>query len=193
MKLTTPWYDSIDKTAPLPEYPRPQLVRESYWNLNGVWEYAIGKKTVMASCPDQMDGEILVPFSPETSLSGVGCQLQPDEAMWYRRTFTLPEGFLKDRLILHFGAVDQHSEVYVNGQLAGESTSGYLPFSMDITELLRDGENLLAVRVEDPSDTSPNCRGKQCLNPKGIWYTAQSGIWQTVWMESVPQIHLTAL
>jgi len=193
MKLTTPWYDHIDKTAPLPEYPRPQLVRESYWNLNGVWEYAIGKKQMMGSCPDQMDGEILVPFSPETSLSGVVRQLQPDETLWYRRTFTLPEGFLKDRLFLHFGAVDQRSEVYINGQLVGESTSGYLPFSMDITELLRDGENLLAVRVEDPSDTSPNCRGKQRLDPKGIWYTAQSGIWQTVWMESVPQTYLTAL
>ena len=189
--MLTPWGEALDREHPLPEYPRPQLRRNSYLNLNGIWEYAITKT---AEKPAAMQGEIVVPFSPETPLSGVGHILQPDEYLWYRRTVTLPEGFFRGgRLLLHFGAVDQRCTVWVNGQEAGSHTGGYLPFALDVTELIEGDAFTLELRVTDPTDTGSLSRGKQRLKNTGIWYTPQSGIWQTVWMECVPENYLRSL
>ncbi len=189
--MLTPWGEALDREHPLPEYPRPQLRRNSYLNLNGIWEYAITKT---AEKPAAMQGEIVVPFSPETPLSGVGHILQPDEYLWYRRSVTLPEGFFRGgRLLLHFGAVDQRCTVWVNGQEAGSHTGGYLPFALDVTELIQGDAFTLELRVTDPTDTGSLSRGKQRLKNTGIWYTPQSGIWQTVWMECVPENYLRSL
>ena len=189
--MLTPWGEALDREHPLPEYPRPQLRRNSYLNLNGIWEYAITKT---AEKPAAMQGEIVVPFSPETPLSGVGHLLQPDEYLWYRRSVTLPEGFFRGgRLLLHFGAVDQCCTVWVNGQEAGGHTGGYLPFALDVTELIEGDAFTLELRVTDPTDTGSLSRGKQRLKNTGIWYTPQSGIWQTVWMECVPENYLRSL
>lgn len=189
--MLTPWGEALDREHPLPEYPRPQLRRNSYLNLNGIWEYAITKT---AEKPAAMQGEIVVPFSPETPLSGVGHILQPDEYLWYRRSVTLPEGFFRGgRLLLHFGAVDLCCTVWVNGQEAGSHTGGYLPFALDVTELIEGDAFTLELRVTDPSDTGSLSRGKQRLKNTGIWYTPQSGIWQTVWMECVPENYLRSL
>ena len=180
--LFTPWGEKLDRDNPLSEYPRPQLWRGSYLNLNGRWEYAIRKD---GTAPESYDGEIIVPFSPESLLSGVGRQLMPGDTLWYRRSFTLPEGFQRDKVLLHFGAVDQECRVLVNGELVGEHKGGYLPFSCDITDSLSGGENTLTVIVTDCTSASCHAYGKQSFNRGGIWYTPQSGIWQTVWMESV--------
>lgn len=189
--MLTPWGEALDREHPLPEYPRPQLRRNSYLNLNGIWEYAITKT---AEKPAAMQGEIVVPFSPETPLSGVGHILQPDKYLWYRRSVTLPEGFFRGgRLLLHFGAVDQRCTVWVNGQEAGSHTGGYLPFALDVTELIEGDAFTLELRVTDPTDTGSLSRGKQRLKNTGIWYTPQSGIWQTVWMECVPENYLRSL
>ena len=189
--MLTPWGEALDREHPLPEYPRPQLRRNSYLNLNGIWEYAITKT---AEKPAAMQGEIVVPFSPETPLSGVGHILQPDEYLWYRRSVTLPEGFFRGgRLLLHFGAVDQRCTVWVNGRKAGSHTGGYLPFAVDVTELIEGDAFTLELRVTDPTDTGSLSRGKQRLKNTGIWYTPQSGIWQTVWMECVPENYLRSL
>lgn len=188
--LYTRWGKNLDRDHVLQEYPRPQFRRDSYLNLNGLWSYAIVKEE---KCPDRFDGEILVPFSPESPLSGVGCQLLPDEYLFYRRSFTLPEGFNRGCVLLHFGAVDQEARVEVNGQLIGTHVGGYLPFAFDITSALREGENVLTVRVRDVSDVMYYARGKQKLQRGGIFYTAQSGIWQTVWIESVPEDYITHL
>ena len=189
--MLTPWGEALDREHPLPEYPRPQLRRNSYLNLNGIWEYAITKT---AEKPAAMQGEIVVPFSPETPLSGVGHILQPDEYLWYRRSVTLPEGFFRGgRLLLHFGAVDQCCTVWVNGRKAGSHTGGYLPFALDVTELIEGDAFTLELRVTDPTDTGSLSRGKQRLKNTGIWYTPQSGIWQTVWMECVPENYLRSL
>ena len=176
--LITEWGEALDRSAPLPEYPRPQLVRGSYLNLNGPWEYAF---TADMKKPEEYAGEIVVPFSPESPLSGVGRTLRAGEYLWYRRRFTLPEGFNIGRVLLHFGAVDQSARVWVNGHDAVAHTGGYLPFSADITELLEDGENTLLVRCADDTDESWHTRGKQKTKKGGIWYTPLSGIWQTVW------------
>ena len=189
--MLTPWGEALDREHPLPEYPRPQLRRNSYLNLNGIWEYAITKT---AEKPAAMQGEIVVPFSPETPLSGVGHILQPDEYLWYRRSVTLPEGFFRGgRLLLHFGAVDQRCTVWVNGRKAGSHTGGYLPFALDVTKLIEGDAFTLELRVTDPTDTGSLSRGKQRLKNTGIWYTPQSGIWQTVWMECVPENYLRSL
>jgi len=182
----TSWGESLSADAVLQEYPRPQLVRDSYLNLNGHWDYAIVPARGGSAPPFEWEGKILVPFSPEAPLSGVGRQLQPDESLWYRREFTLPDGFTLDKVLLHFGAVDQDCAVYLNGTLVGAHSGGYLPFAIDVTETLRSGPNELTVEVHDASDTACHSRGKQKLKRGGIWYTAQSGIWQTVWLESVP-------
>lgn len=204
MTLLTRWGAALDPDAVLPEYPRPQLVRDSHLNLNGRWEYAItreeraerdGEYTFARETPAEYDGEIIVPFSPESPLSGVGRQLLPDETLWYRRTVSLPDGFRPEghRVLLHFGAVDQTCRVLVNGAEAGRHAGGYLPFAFDITDLLRDGSGTLVVEVRDRSDTGDRARGKQKLERGGIWYTAQSGIWQTVWIECVPDVHVERL
>ena len=192
-QLYTRWGRNLDPQNVLREYPRPLLKRGSYINLNGYWNYGFTKDFKK---PEQYDGQILVPFSPEAVLSGVFRQLKPDEYLWYRRRFTLEKWHDRKagrRLILHFGAVDQACVVYVNGQKAARHTGGYLPFEADITALVCSGENELIVAVKDLSDTSYHARGKQRLERGGMFYTAQSGIWQTVWLEEVPEIYITGI
>ena len=166
---------------PLSEYPRPQLYRESYISLNGEWEYAI---TSTPDFPKKYDGTIIVPFSPESKLSKVERNLKPGEYLFYRLMFSLPEDFIKDKVILHFTAVDQIAEVYLNDEFVGEHVGGFLPFEFDIKSHLKQ-ENILIVRVQDFSDSSYYSRGKQRINHGGIWYTPQSGIYMPVWLESV--------
>lgn len=193
--LLTPWGEDLytafkngqEDFSVLPEYPRPQMRRDSFMNLNGIWRYAF---TPNASHPKAFDGEILVPFSPEALLSGVSRQLQPTEYLWYERTLTFSEIPSQMRAILHFGAVDQCAAVYINGKCVKKHLGGYLPFEADITKFLHDGENLLSVCVRDLSDTSFYSRGKQKLKRGGMFYTAQSGIWQTVWLEWVPETYI---
>lgn len=193
MSLLTRWGTALDPDAVLPEYPRPQLVRGGHLNLNGRWEYAFAGRGRQE--PAEYDGEIIVPFSPESPLSGVNRQLLPDETLWYRRTVDLPDGFRPEghRVLLHFGAVDQTCHVFVNDIEVGGHEGGYLPFCLDITDALQDGSGTLVVEVRDPSDTGDRAWGKQKLKRGGIWYTAQSGIWQTVWIECVPAVHVERL
>ena len=182
-KLYTPWGENLNADCVLPEYPRPQMVRDSYLNLNGRWQYAI---LPTAQPFDDYQGEIIVPFSPECLLSGVERTVTPTDTLYYRRTFRLPDGFNVGRVLLHFGAVDYYCTVRVNGREAGVHRGGYYPFAFDVTDCLRTGENELTVSVTDPSETGNQARGKQIMNGSGIWYAPISGIWQTVWMESVP-------
>lgn len=191
--LLTPWGERLDPDHPLPEYPRPQLVRDSFLNLNGRWQYAF---RATEAEPTGYDGDIVVPFSPESLLSGVGRVLQPDEVLHYHRTVTLPDGFRArddDRVLLHLDAVDQWCRVELNGTVVGEHTGGYLPVVCDVGDALVDGENVLRVVVRDPTDTAALSRGKQTLEPGGIWYTPQSGLWQTVWLEAVPAVSVRRL
>ncbi len=190
-EMTTRWGRALDPDHVLQEHPRPQLVRDSYLNLNGWWEHAF--TSLEATEPTTYDGPILVPFSPEAPLSGVRRQLLPDQLLWYRRTFERPDAPEGTRVLLHFGAVDQTCVVRVNGTEVGRNHGGYLPFGCDVTEALRDGENTLVVRVRDVSGHRGPSSGKQRLERGGIWYTAQSGIWQTVWLEVVPEHHVQRL
>ena len=189
--LLTTWGEKLDRDHPLPEYPRPQLRRDSYLNLNGRWMYAIRPRGDKE--PKTYENEIIVPFSPESLLSGVQKNLLPEDKLWYKRTFTLPEGFRKDRVLLHFGAVDQSCQVFVNGKPVGGHEGGYLPFTCDMTDALTEGENTLAIAVTDATSDSRHAYGKQSFRPGGIWYTPQSGIWQTVWIESVPENYVEKL
>lgn len=184
--LLTRWGRALDRDRVLPEYPRPQLVRDSYLNLNGRWEIAF--RAAGDPEPREYDGQVLVPFSPEAPLSGVGRQLQPDEHLWYRRRVDLPAGFHDGtgRVLLHFGAVDQSCVVWLNGVEVGRNEGGYLPFACDVTDALTDGGDVLVVRVRDVGNNRGPSSGKQRLHHGGIWYAAQSGIWQTVWAERVP-------
>lgn len=191
IELKTRWTDSVDYDCPLPEYPRPQLVRNDWKNLNGRYEYAITGLT--EDFPQEYDGEIIVPFAPECYLSGVGKTIEPDNYLWYRRKFTLNDSFIGKRTILHFGAVDWKCKVFINSQHATEHQGGYTPFSVDITSYLVDGENELIVQVYDPTETNWQDRGKQVRNSVGFWYTATSGIWQTVWLEPVNDIYINNL
>lgn len=191
--LATKWSKSINREMPLPEYPRPQFVRDSYINLNGSWEYVIQKDKKMPMYG--FTGKITVPFSPETELSGVCRVIMPDEFIFYRKCFTLSKGFNKGRVFLNFGAVDQEATVYLNDRQVGTHTGGYTPFQMEITDFLKpEGEeNTLVVRVSDCTDTSSYSRGKQRMNRGGIWYSPQSGIWQSVWLESTPCKYLESV
>lgn len=188
--MKTPWTDSVDRLAPLPEYPRPQMVRGSWLSLNGPWEYAI---SAGGSFPAEYDGTITVPFSPETELSGVGRTLHKGEFLWYRREISLPECFSERHVLLHFGAVDQTADVWVNGLKVMEHVGGYLPFEGDVTRAVRDGRMEIVVRVTDESDHGYHTRGKQKSARGGIWYTPQSGIWQSVWIEAVPENYVKNL
>ena len=187
--MITQWGEKLEQEMVLQEYPRPQMMRESYLNLNGIWSYAI---TESADPPAVWDGAILVPFSPECPLSGVEKTLFSNQYLWYQRMFLLPEAFNKGRVLLHFGAVDQEAVVYLNHQEVGRHTGGYLPFCIDITEYLTE-RNLLEVRVQDNTDEGYHTHGKQRHKRGGMWYTPQSGIWQTVWMESVPETYIKRL
>lgn len=188
--LSTVWGEQTAADNVLREYPRPQLQRESFLCLNGYWDYAI---TTSKTAPCAFDGKILVPFSPECFLSGVNRQLLPSEFLWYR-TFLPDLEFLSGkRVILHFGAIDYHAGVYINRQPVTSHKGGYLPFCADITDFLTDGQNELLIKVKDPSDEGCQPRGKQTLHRGGIFYTAQSGIWQTVWIELVPAVYLENL
>ncbi len=184
------WTDSVDLNCPLPEYPRPQMRRENWLCLNGPWDYAI---TRSMDAPENFDGKIIVPFSPETEISGVGRSLRPGEYLWYRRTVKLPESFSAKRVLLHFGAVDKDALVWVNSVRVCGHSGGYLPFEADITDTVRAGYVTVLVRVRDDTDEDEKTRGKQKTKRGGIWYTPQSGIWQTVWMEAVPESYVKKL
>ena len=182
-KIRTEWAEKVTPENVLPEYPRPQMVRPEWQNLNGLWNYAIRP---MGQQAGEYDGQILVPFAVESSLSGVGKRLGAENELWYERTFTVPAKWNGDRVLLHFGAVDWKADVWVNGTKVGSHTGGFTPFAFDITGALKKGANDLQVRVWDPTDKGFQPRGKQVENPEGIWYTPVSGIWQTVWLEPVP-------
>ncbi len=191
-KIKSPWATHIDVAKPLPEYPRPQLVRAHWQNLNGLWDYAIvaGK---LGAAPGNYDGQLLVPFAIESALSGVGRTVGKDSTLWYKQTVTIDKAIRKQRVLLHFGAVDWQCEVYVNGEKAGAHEGGYDPFSIDITPHLAKGaKQEIVVGVWDPTNDGPQPNGKQVVRPHGIWYTPVTGIWQTVWLEGVPETHITA-
>lgn len=185
--MLTEFGEKIDKNCPLAEYPRPQFVRNSYINLNGSWKCEFSKSSEL---PSDFKTDITVPFSPETPLSGVGRVLEPTEYLHYEKRFDIPSDFNKGRVFIHFGAVDQIADVYLNGVHIGSHSGGYTPFSFEITDNIKDGENRLNVTVRDFSDTKQYSRGKQKFNRGGIWYSPQSGIWQTVWLESTPKEYL---
>lgn len=187
IRLRTPF--EVGET-PLAEYPRPQFARDSYITLNGKWDYAILRKS--ETFDGKYQGKILVPFSPECLLSGLpeGTCVTPDDAIYYSRTFTLPNNFVKAHTFIHFDAVDMICKVAVNGVAIGEHLGGYIPFTLDATGVLKDGENRITVTVTDPCDTSYHTHAKQASKRGGIWYTPQSGIWQSVWIESVDEVYL---
>src|ERR1019366_1506867 len=190
--LTTQWTSKVTPSNAWREYPRPQLQRANWTNLNGLWDYAIQPKE--ADRPAKYDGEILAPYPVESALSGVKRPLTPAQRLWYRRTFNAPltKG---SRMLLHFGAVDWRTEVWVNGTSAGQHEGGYDPFTFDITDELKPGAAAqeIVVAVWDPTDTEVHPRGKQVLDPNGIWYTAVSGIWQTVCLEPVTPSYIDEL
>lgn len=190
-KIRTKWADSVDYKNPLPEYPRPQMQRSNWVNLNGLWDYAI--KPIAEGTTTVNDGKILVPFAIESALSGVGKEVGKDNYLWYKKNFTTPKNIRNKRLLLHFGAVDWQCVVYINGKEIGKHSGGYDPFYFDITDHLKKGQQELMVRVWDPSDEGPQPRGKQVKNPNSIWYTPVTGIWQTVWLESVNPSHIQTI
>lgn len=185
--MLTEYGEKLDKTCPLSEYPRPQFVRNSYINLNGKWACEFTRSDEI---PQNFSGEIIVPFSPETPLSGVGRMLMPDEYLHYKKEFDIAPDFNKGRVFIHFGAVDQIATVYLNGTKIGTHSGGYTPFSFEITDCIKEKGNVLNVVVRDFSDTAEYSRGKQKIKRGGIWYSPQSGIWQTVWLESTPETYL---
>jgi len=190
-KILTPWAERVHPEKPHPEYPRPQLERSGNWqNLNGLWKYTIAPKD-QTSIPSTWEGAILVPFAVESALSGVGKRVSKDEALWYDREIAIGKNVRNGNVLLHFGAVDWQCDVYVNGRHIGRHEGGYDPFSMDITAALEKGERQrISVRVWDPANDGPQPLGKQTKNPHSIWYTSVTGIWQTVWLEGVPQTHI---
>ena len=188
-RIKTKWAEEVSPTNAHPEYPRPQMVRSEWQSLNGLWDYAITPKSEPR--PVKFDGKILVPFAVESSLSGVGRKVTPDDALWYKTTFTVPSAWKGKRLMLNFDAVDWKTVVYVNDIQIGSHTGGYTHFSFDVTPYLKSGANSLVLKVEDATDNDFQPRGKQVSKPSGIWYTAVSGIWQSVWMEPVAPAHVT--
>ncbi len=183
-KIRTEWAEKVTPDNVWQEYPRPQMVRSEWANLNGLWNYAITKSS--DAKPAAFDGQILVPFAVESALSGVERKMTENDALWYEREIGVPAAWFSKRVMLNFGAVDWSADVYVNDILVGSHTGGYAPFSIDITPALKKGaKQLLTVRVTDPTDTQKHPIGKQRQEPKGIWYTSVTGIWQTVWIEPV--------
>ena len=190
-RLLTHWGKELDPAQVLQEYPRPIMEREEWKNLNGLWEYAV--LPVGSGEPSAYEGQILVPFALEAALSGVGRALKANEELWYKRDFQLDPSWKKKRILLHFGAVDWQTDVWVNGVKVGSHRGGYTPFAFDITAALVKGDNRLTVRVSDPTDQGVQPRGKQVNRPRGIWYTSVSGIWQTVWLEPVAEHFISSL
>lgn len=185
-KIKTAWAEKIDVNNVLPEYPRPIMERADWQNMNGLWEYAITKAG--ASQPEEFDGNILVPFAIESSLSGVMKTVGDENALWYKRSFTVPSNWKNKKTLLHFGAVDWKSDIWINDIKVGSHKGGYTPFTFDVTPFLnKSGDQELVVKVWDPSDKGFQPRGKQVHNPNGIWYTPVTGIWQTVWLEPVAE------
>lgn len=190
-KIKTKWAEQIDVNSVLPEYPRPILEREQWKNLNGLWDYSI--QAVGQDKPSKADGKILVPFAVESSLSGVMKRVGHENELWYETNFEVPSNWDGKNIILHFGAVDWKTEIWINDILVGSHTGGYTPFSFDITPFLIDSKQKLVVKVWDPTSEGPQPRGKQVKDPEGIWYTPVTGIWQTVWLEPVNSKHIQDL
>lgn len=189
--ILTSWADQVDKNAPLQEYPRPQMEREQWTNLNGQWDFEIVKK---GEEPKSFTDKITVPYSIESYLSGVMQAVGAEKELWYKREVSISNAERKRKVLLHFGAVDWESEIFVNGKSVGIHQGGYDPFFYDIsTYLIKGPKQEIKVRVWDPTDDGPQPRGKQVNRPRGIWYTPVTGIWQTVWMEFVPENHLASL
>lgn len=184
-RLLTTFGENLNKDLPLNDYPRPQMQRDSFINLNGKWQYAILDKSEKLN---GYQGEIIVPFSPESILSGVEKQVKPTDVLYYYRRFDFNKE--NDVVLLHFGAVDYSCKVKINGKEVGKNKGGYYPFTFDITSAIKSGENEIEVIVTDPTDTGSQARGKQSSKRGGIWYTPQSGIWQTVWIEQVSENYL---
>ncbi len=190
-KITTPWAEKVNPANPLPEYPRPQLVRKDWTNLNGLWQYSILPKD-RQTIPSTTQGNILVPFAVESALSGVGKTVGKDSILWYKKTVSIPAAKNK-KVLIHFGAVDWLCTVFVNGKEVGTHKGGYDPFSFDISgALVKGSKQEIAISVWDPSNDGPQPRGKQVKKPEGIWYTPVTGIWQTVWLETVPQTYIVS-
>ena len=191
-RIKTPWAETIDVENVWGEYPRPIMERSDWKNLNGLWQYAI--VPAGENNPKKWDGEILVPFAVESSLSGVGKTVGADQALWYERSFTVPSSWKGKDVMLNFGAVDWQCDVWVNDVKVGAHKGGFTPFSINVTQALAaKGDNVLKVRVWDPTDRGYQPRGKQVERPEGIWYTPVTGIWQTVWLEPVAKSHITGL
>jgi beta-galactosidase/beta-glucuronidase len=190
-RITTEWSSKVNPASPLPEYPRPQMVRSDWKSLNGLWDYAI--TGTGENAPSLYQGKILVPFAIESALSGVGKPVGPEKVLWYRTNFGVPANFNGKNILLHFEAVDWEAEVSVNGVKVTTHRGGYDPFASDITSYIKPGEqNLLEVKVTDPCDKGPQPRGKQVLHPGGIWYTSVTGIWRSVWIEAVPETYISS-
>jgi len=188
--IVSPWAKNINPNQPLPEYPRPQMVRSLWQNLNGLWNYKIDAKE-KENVPGVFDGKILVPFAVESALSGVAKRVGKDSILWYNTTVNIPGSFKNKNVLLHFGAVDWQCDVYVNGKKVGVHQGGYDPFSFDITShLKKTGDQSVSIKVWDPTDDGPQPRGKQVNKPQSIWYTPVTGIWQTVWLEAVPKTYI---
>lgn len=190
-KIKTRWATEIDVNNVLPEYPRPIMERAEWQNLNGLWKYAI--QPVGKQKPTGFEGDILVPFAIESSLSGVQKRVGSDNELWYQRDFSVPSKWKNNKILLHFGAVDWKADVWVNDVKVGQHTGGYTPFSFDITPALVNGKNTVMVKVWDSTDQGYQPRGKQVNKPEGIWYTPVTGIWQTVWLEPVPETYIENL
>ncbi|GGB86563.1 glycoside hydrolase family 2 protein [Dyadobacter sediminis] len=193
-KIVTQWAEKVNASNPHPEYPRPQMVRKNWMNINGLWNYSILPKSETDAKPATFDGQILVPFAVESALSGVGKTVGKDSILWYQRMVDFNPKLKNERVLLHFGAVDWKCDVFVNGKPAGSHQGGYDPFSLDITALLtKKKQQEISVRVWDPSSDGPQPRGKQIKNPHSIWYTPVTGIWQTVWLETVPASYIAGI
>ncbi|MCK3685603.1 sugar-binding domain-containing protein [Maribellus sp. YY47] len=189
--IKSPWAEKVDPANVLPEYPRPQMERGQWLNLNGLWEYSIVPQG--SNIPADYDGQILVPYPVESSLSGVQKRVGDKNELWYKRTFTVPADWKNKNVVLNFGAVDWKADVWVNDVKVGSHQGGYTPFSFDISSFLTKGEQTLVVRVWDPSNSGYQPRGKQVNDPHGIWYTPVTGIWQTVWIEPVAKSYIKHL
>jgi beta-galactosidase/beta-glucuronidase len=188
-ELTTTWGEKVTPENAWREYPRPAFAREDWTNLNGLWDYAVAPKDA-EEAPSEWQGKILVPFAIESALSGVKKRITPEDAIWYRRSFEFSPDAKRPRVHLNFEAVDYQCEVWVNETRVGSHSGGNLPFHFEVGEAVKPGTNTLTVKVTDATDTAYQLHGKQVLNPRSIWYTPVSGIWQTVWMEKLPAVHL---